>query len=627
MCGIAGFAGAGDRTDLAAMVEALEHRGPDGRGTHIDEHLRVHLGHLRLAIIDVDGGRQPMWNEDGQVCVIYNGEIYNHVELRAELQARGHVFVSDHSDTEVLVHGYEEWGTELPGRLNGMFAFAVLDRRARRLFLARDRFGEKPLFYSDRPGSFAFASELKALTAHHQVPASIDPRSVQKLLAYGYLPGHNALYAGTRKLPEGHYLIHDLSSGSTAVRPYYRFRIEPDEDLSDGDEPELIEELRSLLEIAVVRRLVSDVPLGIFLSGGIDSSMCVAMAARRQGAANLQTFTIGFHERSYDESAYAQEVAAAFGTQHRTRHLPLESAAELIGDTLTKMDEPLGDPSLLPTYFLAAFAREHVTVALSGDGGDELFAGYDPFQALAPAMLYSRVVPPFVHSLARGLAERMPYSRRNMSFDFKVRRTLSGLSYPAAMWNPVWMSPLEPRDIAELMEEPLAPEELYEDAIAVWESSATGNIVDRTLEFFTRLYLPGNILVKSDRAAMQNSLESRSVFLDNDLVNFCAKLPNRFKYRNGQRKYLLRKAMEGLVPDIVLNRPKKGFGIPLMTWLAEIGPTIPKAPVNGVRADVVDRYCADHLAGRRERRLFLWTWLALQKALSPAAFSASPSAI
>jgi asparagine synthase (glutamine-hydrolysing) len=324
------------------MTHALAHRGPDGHSEFVDDALRVHLGHRRLAVIDVETGQQPMWNEHGDVCVVFNGEIYNHAELRTELERRGHRFASDHSDTEVLVHGWEEWEEELPLRLNGMFAFAVFDRRRRRLFLARDRMGEKPLYYTARPDLFAFASELTALATHRSVEADIDPRSVHKLLAYGYLPAPNALFRRCAKLPAGHFLTLDLSTGRSATRCYWEFRIEPDEALTPADEPRLIEELRSLLGEAVRRRLASDVPLGIFLSGGLDSSACLLMAAAHRPAQTIETFTIGFNEPTFDEAPYAREVAGFFGTRHREQYLDLASARDFIRPVLDALDEPIG---------------------------------------------------------------------------------------------------------------------------------------------------------------------------------------------------------------------------------------------------------------------------------------------
>jgi asparagine synthase (glutamine-hydrolysing) len=462
MCGIAGFVGLGNRDDLISMTRALEHRGPDGEGIYEDETARVFFGHRRLAIIDVAGGRQPMLNEDRTIVVIFNGEIYNHVSLRKELISRGHIFRSDHSDTEVLVHGYEEWGENLPTRLNGMFAFAIYDKPRQRIFLARDRFGEKPLYYSLRSELFAFSSELTGILCHSRASRSLDIRSVQKYFAHGYLPAPNALYEQCRKLPGGHQLSYDIASKHISIRCYWRFNLEPDEALTEADDNRLADELQALLVQAVERRLMSDVPLGLFLSGGIDSASVLAAATKLRGRDTIETFTIGFAERSFDESHHAKSLARALGSRHRDELLDLSKASELIPIILPKLDEPLGDASVLPTALLSEFTRNYVSVALSGDGGDELFAGYDPFKALAPATKYDRVVPSNIHSVVRRLAALMPISAGNMSLDFKLRRTLTGLSYPKAMWNPIWLAPLEPREVKEIFDKPLSTEELYE---------------------------------------------------------------------------------------------------------------------------------------------------------------------
>jgi asparagine synthase (glutamine-hydrolysing) len=612
MCGLAGFVGTGTQANLAAMAGAIVHRGPDDTGFHIDHDHAVHLAFLRLAIVDIAGGRQPMWNEDGSVCVLFNGEIYNQAELRAELVGAGHVFRSDHSDTEVLVHGYEQWGEDLPARLNGMFAFVVWDRPRRRLFAARDRFGEKPFFYVARPGFFAFASELSALIMHPAVDRTIDQRALQKFFAYGYIPAPNALYRGARKLPGGCSLTLDLADFRVRERRYWRFAIEADEHAPDARIGELAEELRTLLDRAVTRRLVSDVPLGVFLSGGIDSSMVLALAAQHRAADSLDTFTIGFNEPSFDESAYARQVATAIGSRHHERILDFDTARGLVGDVLARLDEPTGDVSILPTHMLCAFAREHVTVALSGDGGDELFAGYDPFAALQPAAWYDRLVPPPVHLLLRRMAGILPRATSNMSLDFKLRRTLMGLSYPPNVRLPVWMSPLEPARIGALFDAPMPVEELYSEAIEAWDGAQASNDVDRTLEFFTNFYLQDGILAKTDRAAMMASLEARAIFLDNDVVDFCARLPHGYKYRRGVRKFLLRRAAAGLVPDAVLQRPKKGFGVPFARWLQQMPATPPLGAVPGLRPDwIAERWSAAR-AGKYDERLLLWSWLSLQ---------------
>ena len=618
MCGIAGFVGKGGRDNILAMTRALRHRGPDGEGFYVDESVPIFLGFRRLAIVDIAGGNQPMWNEDGTVGVVFNGEIYNHIELRRELMAAGHVFRSSHSDTEVLVHGYEQWGEELPSRLNGMFAFAIYDRPRERLFLARDRFGEKPIYYSYRRGLFAFASELQAIARHPDISQAVNIRALQKFFAYGYMPAPNALYEDSHKLPSGCHLTFDIASEAIRVGRYWRFTIAPDESLGDRAEGALAEELRHLLLQAGRRRLMSDVPLGILLSGGIDSSSVLAAAASHLPSDQIETFTIGFTEPSFDESAQARAVATAFRTRHREEILDLTAARSIMAEVLSRLDEPLGDASILPTFLLCRFARTRVTVALSGDGGDELFAGYDPIKALRLAQFYKRLVPPPLHRGLRRLADLLPTSSRNMSLDFKIRRSLAGLSYPQALWNPVWLGPVEPDIMADLFNEPIAAEELYEEAISLWNRDPQRSLLDRTLEFYTNLYLQDDILMKSDRASMMSSLEARAVFLDNDVVAFCQRLPGRFKYRNGERKYLLKKAMAPLVPREVLNRRKKGFGIPLAKWLRAMPITPPLKPVSGVNVRWVEKCWRDHRAGRGDHRLFLWSWLSFQSLL-PAA--------
>jgi asparagine synthase (glutamine-hydrolysing) len=614
MCGICGFVGDGNTGHLSAMTEALRHRGPDAEGIYHDPFTRVFLGHRRLSILDIEGGAQPMWNEDGQVGVVFNGEIYNHAELRQELVKAGHVFASDHSDTEVLVHGYEEWGPGLALRLNGMFAFAIYDRRQGTLFLARDRFGEKPLYYAATPDFFAFASELRALGEHPRVDTSIDPRAVQKLFAYGFIPAPVALWRGVKKLPAGGFLSVDVHSRRVIRGTYWSFHVEPSERVERMPEAELAEELRRLLEQAVRRRLISDVPLGIFLSGGIDSSAVLAFAARSLPAQNIKTFCIGFEEATFDESTYAREVAEAIGTDHSDDKLPRGRARDLLDEVLTRLDEPLGDPSILPSFVLANFARKRITVALSGDGGDELFAGYDPFKALDIARHYSAIVPGWLHSGVRRLVDLLPNSTANMSLDFKLRRTLRGLSYPMPLWNSVWLGPLEPRELNELLQQPVDVEDLYSEALDVWRGCISDDLVDRTLEFYTRLYLPNDILVKADRASMLNSLEVRAPFLDNDLVEFARRLPASMKCRGRQTKYLLKQALGTVVPETVIRRKKKGFGIPLAAWL-RAWPNVGSSDVAAalpMHRDWVTTRWNEHRAGIKDHRLFLWSWLALE---------------
>lgn len=614
MCGLAGFVGAGTVEDLRAMGAAIVHRGPDGEGIEVDPSTGVHLLHRRLAIVDLAGGAQPMWDAQHSVGVIFNGEIYNHLELRAELVSKGYVFRTNHSDTEVLVHGYKEWGEELPSRLNGMFAFVIHDRMRARLFLARDRFGKKPLYYHCAPGFFAFASELTALLRHSRVPRRVSRTSLKKLFAYGFIPSPRSLYEDVARLPGGHQMTFSLAEpGVVRIRKYWEFAIEPPSSIPSKPEEAWGEELRHLLSQAVKRRLMSDVPLGVFLSGGIDSSAVLAYAAAQLPKGRVQTFSIGFREPSFDESGYARKVAAHFGSEHHEEILSIDRARELVPQVLGRLDEPFGDPSIVPTFQLCEFARRRITVALGGDGGDELFAGYDPFKALGVARWYDSLVPTAVRGGIRRLADLLPVSSENMSLEFRIKRGLRGACHAPPYWNPTWLGPLDAGEIRELFEEPVSMEELYEEAIQVWDSSPSMHMVDKTLEFYTRLYLPDDILAKADRASMMCSLEVRSPFLDQDVADFARRIPHQYKYRNGQTKYLLKQALRGVVPDEVLQRRKKGFGIPLTQWLRTWNDDgFSRAGAALGNPDWAARQLAEHKSGKRDHRLALWCLLALE---------------
>lgn len=596
MCGIAGFFGAGERGHLVAMTSRLAHRGPDAEGFFVDSAAGVHLGHRRLSIVDLGGGAQPMASPDGQVVIVFNGEIYNHAELRAELVARGHRFLSDHSDTEVLLNGWREWGEQLVQRLNGMWAFAIWDTRRRRLFLSRDRFGKKPLYWFQRNGTFAFASELAALLEHPLAPRNESEIARVKFFAHALIPAPHSAIAGVWKLPAGH----NLDAGPDDAKPtrYWRYELEPHED--GRSDQELAGELQDLVAAATRRRLMADVPLGIFLSGGIDSSMIAALAARSLGGAGLSTFTIGFDEPTFDESAPARRVAEFLGTSHHQEILSLEAAVGSLPGIFDLLDEPQGDSSLLPTWLLCRFARRQVTVALGGDGGDELFAGYDPFRALRLANLYQAVVPRPLHHAIRLLASRLPVSHANISWDFKIKRTLRGLSHPPNLWNPVWLGALAPEDLERVTQARFSAEEIYSEAIEAWEGCASRDPVDRTLQFYTEIYLQDGILAKADRASMMNSLEARSPFLDIEVANFARRLPHRYKLRGRTTKFLLKLAAAPLLPHDIIGRKKKGFGSPVGPWF-RTGRIAPDATTGLVRERL-----AAHVAGNADERHFLW---------------------
>ena len=549
---------------------------------------------------------------DGLV-IVFNGEIYNHRELRAELKQLGHKFETDHSDTEVLLLGYREWGPKMVSRLNGMWAFALYDQKHAILFCSRDRFGKKPFYYARSRDAFVFASELTALAAHSSVRRNVSRRALQKYFAYGYIPSPLSIYEDVLKLPAGCSLFFDVRSSDCRVEKYWDFVLEPREDIPRHPEEEWGEELRELLDRAVKRRLIADVPLGVFLSGGIDSSAVTAFASSHVSEGKLKTFSIGFTEASFDETEFGRRVGAKFKTDHYIETLSANRAHELMSTCLERLDEPMGDNSLLPTYLLCGFTRQHVTVALGGDGGDELFGGYDPFYALRRAELYRAVFPRPVHAAIKAVFARLPVSHANMALDFKIKRALRGLDYDPRFWMPVWMAPLGPSELEELFSEPLDMEDLYSEAIEQWEACCQTDLVDKTLQFYTKLYLQDDILTKVDRASMMHSLEVRAPFLDIEVVDFIRRVPSRYKFRHGTSKYLLKKALRGVLPKDILRRTKKGFGAPIGSWLREGTLKIDNDAFPSLNGDFIRRKRAAHLSGKSDERNFLWCFHVLSK--------------
>ena len=606
MCGICGFVGAGSSDDLQRMNSSLVHRGPDESGAWSATAPPVQLGNRRLSVIDLPGGRQPMATADGEIVITFNGEIYNHRELRAELQKLGHRFVTDHSDTEVLLLGYREWAAGLVSRLNGMWAFAIYDVKRAQLFCSRDRFGEKPFYYTMANGAFVFASELTALARHPSVPRNVSRRALQKYFAYGYIPAPLSIFEGVRKLPAGCSLFVDAQSLEHRVEKYWDFVLEPFENIPPNPEEEWGEQIRALLDRAVKRRLLADVPVGVFLSGGIDSSAVTAFASRHVQEGRLKTFSIGFQQKTFDETEFARRVSREFRTDHQTETLSMGRALEVIDDCLDRLDEPMGDSSLLPTYLVSGLARRHVTVALGGDGGDELFAGYDPFLALRRAELYRAVFPRPIHAAIKAIFNRLPVSQANMALDFRIKRTLRGLDYDPRLWLPAWMAPLDHTSMEELFSEPIDLEDLYSEAIEQWENCRQTDLVDKTLQFYTKLYLQDDILVKVDRASMMHSLEVRAPFLDIELVDFVRQIPSAYKFRHGTTKYILKKALGNVLPREILYRAKKGFGVPVATWFRNGQLSAQLRPLPMLNDSLMRKKLQVHQSRKSDESAFLW---------------------
>src|SRR5438094_4214495 len=618
MCGICGIAGGDPARGLelvGTMCRTMAHRGPDDEG--IEQAGGVTLGARRLSIIDLEGGHQPIHNEDSTVWVVQNGEIYNFPDLRERLVAAGHTFITK-ADTEALVHAYEEWGEDMVDHLNGMFAFAVLDLRRGRLLLARDRMGIKPLHYAVDGDRLVFASELKALLRDPALRKGIDPLALDEYLAYEFVPSPRSIVRGISKLRPGHTVSWSLANRKLTMRRYWSPRLNPEPSSEGRDLDEECARLRDVLRESVRKELISDVPLGVFLSGGIDSSAVAAMMTELGG--DVKSFSVGFVERSFDESPHAQAVARHLGTDHH--ELTLEPAAllGLIPKLPLLLDEPLGDASIIPTYLLAAFTRQHVKVALGGDGGDELFAGYPTLQAHRLAAYYLRAPGALRRGIVEPVVRRLPVSRSNLSFDFRAKRFVAGAAHPVAERHQRWMGSFAREERAALLSPALRTQLAAGNGEGLVDEFGSFEPLNQALLIDMRLYLENDILVKLDRASMMASLEGRVPLLNNDFVAYATSLPLDMKLHGLRTKFLLKRALRGMLPDRILDRPKKGFGIPVAEWFR--GP-LKEQMQSVLSADrlasdgffepgAVRRLVADHLSGRRDNRKQLWTLFAFE---------------
>lgn len=598
------------------MIRQQRHRGPDDTGIHTDRHAA--LGHARLSIIDLGGGHQPMANEDGTVWVVSNGEIYNFKEIRARLEPLGHTFRTD-SDTEVLVHGYEQWGTDLFSKLNGMFAIGLWDSTRQRAVLARDRMGQKPLYFAEHQGRLGFASQLKALREWKDLPLRLDLRSLSRYLLYEYVPSPWCILSPVRKLDRAEYLVWER--GRSRRHRYWSPGGAPPHPVPARIE-EAAEAFWDLLTQAVRLRLVSDVPLGAFLSGGIDSSAVVAAMSELLPAGRVKTFSVGFEDWSFDESAYAQTVADRFGTDHHRRLFQPRQMLELLPHLAEVLDEPLADPSVLPTHLLSRFAREQVTVSLSGDGGDELLAGYPTFPAASVAR-WLRLLPPPLGDLLRDAADYLPVDHHDFSLDFRIKRFFRGFDRGPNWAHPIWLGAVSPAEQQQLLTDDvrsaLGSPRLDREYRRRFVPPGLGSL-QTLIEQYCRTYLQEDILTKTDRASMACALEVRAPFLDPNVVEFLYHVPARWKLRGWRTKVLLKQAARNRLPDVVRQRRKKGFGIPVARWLCGelrglMRDTLaaPRLRAQGLfRPEWVQRVIREHLDRKRDHRKALWTLITFQ---------------
>lgn len=615
-----------EREVLERMNVVQAHRGPDDAGIYCQG--SVGLAHRRLSIIDLSPvGHQPMANEDGTAWIVFNGEIYNFQELRPDLVRRGHRFRS-RTDTEVILHLYEEYGVGCLQFLRGMFAFAIWDAPRHQLFLARDRLGVKPLAYQCDAEAFRFASEVKAILQDPSVEVRPDPTGISRYLTYGYVPSPGSAFQGVRKLPPAHYLICRLSAplrsgagdGRVEVVRYWRLR--RDRKLH-RPEPEWCEEILARLEEAVRLRLISDVPLGAFLSGGIDSSAVVAMMSRTSSGA-VKTFSIGFQEAEYDELRYARLVAERFGTDHHELVVRPDATA-ILPKIAWHYDEPFGDSSAVPTYYVAQITRQHVTVALNGDAGDENFGGYDRYVANLLAASFDRWPGAgLLRHAIRGGLRLWPRSGRRRTLFSRGRRFLEGLVELPERRYARWFCHFYGERMGELcspeFRAAVADADGLEVLLAAYRESDAPDFADATLGVDVALYLPDDLLVKVDIASMAHSLEARSPFLDHEFMEFAATIPSDLKLKGRTQKYILKRALQGLLPDAILHRPKMGFGVPIDHWLRHelrdlAYDTLLGAPSLGrdyFRPETVQRLLDEHVQGVANWHYLLWTLLMLE---------------
>jgi len=624
MCGIVGFltskaSNIPDYEILSGMREILAHRGPDDMGEYIrplgQEGPFVFLGHRRLSIIDLAGGHQPLSNENGTVWVTFNGEIYNFKELKSELESLGHQFKT-HSDTEVVAHAYEEYREECFKHFNGMFAIGIWDESNHRLILARDRLGKKPLYYTYMNGTFLFASELKAILTYPHFSRKIDPLSLMKYLFYEFIPCPHTIFRDARKLPPASYLLWE--GGRVEIKEYWSpFHPERIEKNLSGREIE--SRMLDILKKSVKRRLISDVPLGVFLSGGIDSSAITALA-QKEVPGKIKTFSIGFEDPSFDESKYASLVSRFLGTEHFEQKMTPQDLLDIVPNLPDILDEPMADASILPTYLLSKFTRQYVKVALGGDGGDELFAGYPTYLAhkfARPYEFFLRNLHPAVHFLGNLL----PVSDNNISFDFKVKKFLSGIGYPDGIRNAIWLGSFSFPDIERVVSPVILNHfdrsRLVEEISSYEEKFPVRDGITLLQYLDLKLYFQECILVKVDRASMACSLEVRAPLLDYELVEFVMGLPSGLKLKGLTSKYILKKAMKPFLPHEVIQRKKKGFGVPIAKWI--------KGPLKDLFEDLlssdrirregflnseyVSSLFQEHLLNKKDNRKQLWTLL------------------
>ncbi|MCX5701647.1 MAG: asparagine synthase (glutamine-hydrolyzing) [Candidatus Omnitrophica bacterium] len=616
MCGICGFISSKDysisKQDITLrMLHVIRHRGPDDEGIFVDDD--AVLGIRRLSIIDLSGGHQPIHNEDGALWIVFNGEIYNFPELREALIKKGHIFYTK-TDTEVIIHAYEEYGKDCVNKLKGMFAFAIWDKGKNELFLARDRFGIKPLYYSEFNGQFIFASEIKAILQFPDFKRELDLVALDQYLTFEYVPAPRSIFKKIEKLPAAHCLIY--KNKNISIHKYWDIGFS--QRCNSINETEAKERLSELFNATIKQHLLSDVPLGVFLSGGIDSSTITALT-NNFSANRLKTFSIGFKEDSFDESRYIQQISDLYHTEHYHQDFSVKDLLQLLPEAAHFLDEPLGDASFFPTYLLSKFTKQEVTVALSGDGGDELFAGYPTYQAHRIAKYYHLIPAVFREHILNRMIMNLPVSMSNFSLDFKAKKFISSASFPLGIRHIAWMGSFNHLDKIELytpgFKKILGTGDNFKLMNNYFNEPGVSGELNKLQYFDIKTYLQDDLLVKTDRASMANSLEVRVPFLDHELVEFVFSLPSKLRLNKLKTKYILKKVASELLPQNIINRKKKGFGIPVAFWIKK---SLKESILDNLKEDKIKKdglfnygyiknLLQQHFANKADNRKKIWT--------------------
>lgn len=630
MCGIVGFTSFKDlrynkEKVLKDMCDAISHRGPDDHGYHITE--KINFGHRRLSIVGLSDGQQPMISIDQNLVIVFNGEIYNYLELKSDLIKQGYQFKT-HSDTEVILNLYNKYGTEFTKYLNGMFAIALWDSQKEQLILVRDRMGEKPLYYQIKDNEIIFSSELKSIIKHPMCSKQLSLEGLNKYLTYEYIPTPFTIFEQVYKVEAGQIIVctkEEIKKSFYWNHPYYKSL----EGYSSASEEEAIDNIESLLLDSVRIRLQADVPVGVLLSGGIDSSLITALAAKtRTKSEKIKSFSIYFSESSYDESSYIKKMVNAFDLEHQYQMVSGKDMLGIFSKLGQIMDEPMADPSIVPTYFLSKMTAQHVKTVIGGDGSDELFAGYPTYTANKLVQIYN-VIPyeirsSFTNLLIKAQGSLIPISNKNIALDFKLKQFFRGAGVASEIRFFRWMGGFLDNEKREILNDDIQRKMLgqltYEDINRYLSRTNINHEIDRLLYLSQKLYLLDDILVKSDRASMQNSLEIRAPFLDHRLVEYVSIMPERFKLKSLTTKYILKKLAAKYIPKEIVYRPKKGFGIPITQWLREDlkEPMLDLLSESRLKSQGIFEHKGiknlidDHLNYKSNNRKLLWTLLSFQ---------------